>query len=709
MNRGRISLLVMLLVLVGIFFNLGLDEYLTLEYIKSQQVYITGLVQNSPLQTAGFFVAIYIAVTALSLPGAAIMTLVAGAMFGLVWGTLLVSVASTTGATLAMLVSRYLLRSAVSNRFGSQLEKINQGIDKEGAFYLFTLRLIPVVPFFVINLVMGLTRISIPVFFLVSQAGMLAGTLVYVNAGTQLADIHTLSGILSLNLIGAFVLLGILPLFSRHAVGWIRNYRNKASQHSKYPRPTRFDRDLVVIGAGSGGLVSAYIAATLKAKVTLIEKNAMGGDCLNTGCVPSKALIRSAKFAADIKRAQELGFKATSAEFDFGDIMQRIQRVIKTVAPHDSVERYESLGVDVIKGSAKIVSPYAVQVNGETILTRNIVIATGAKPFVPPLPGLEQVQYFTSDNLWSMPDHPGRLVVLGGGPIGTELAQSFARLDANVTQVEQGEQLLGREDKEVAAMVHAQLQAEGVDVKTGHRAISVVIEKGEKLLEVESGGISSLIPFDNLLIALGRSANTGGFGLEETGIETTQRGTIAVNEFLQTNYANIYAVGDVAGPYQFTHVAAHQAWYATVNALLGMIRKFKVDYSVIPWSTFSSPEVARVGLNEKEATQQGIDYECTVFNVEELDRAIADEAADGLIKVLTKPGSDKILGVTIAAEHAGDLLSEYVLAMKHGLGLGKVMGAIHIYPTLSEMNKSVAGEWRKNHKPEWLLGWLGRV
>ncbi|MDK1024710.1 MAG: FAD-dependent oxidoreductase [Gammaproteobacteria bacterium] len=708
MNIRRMLLLVVLLGLAGLFFNQGLDSYLTLAYIKSQQEYIASIVHHSPVESASFFVVIYIAVTALSLPGAAIMTLAAGAMFGMMWGTALVSIASTAGATLAMLASRYLFRESVQNRFNSQLEKFNQGIDEAGAFYLFTLRLVPVVPFFIINLVMGLTRISVPVFFLVSQVGMFAGTLVYVNAGTRLADVDSLAGILSLQLIAAFALLGILPLLSRRVIEWIKTHRSEVKQKRKFQKPDSYDRDLVVIGAGSGGLVSAYIAATLKAKVTLIEKHRMGGDCLNTGCVPSKALIRSAKFASDLRRASEFGFKTTSVDFDFKDIMQRIQRVIETVAPHDSVERYKALGVDVIQGRAKITSPYSVEVNGETITTRNIIIATGARPTVPQLQGIDQVEYFTSDTVWSMPEHPGRLIVLGGGPIGTELAQSFARLDAKVTQIEQGDQILGREDKEISALVHAQMSREGVDIMTGHRAIKVISEHGAKLLEVASKGARMRIPFDHLLVALGRSANTKGFGLEELGIATTNRGTIQVNEFLQTNYSNIYAVGDVAGPYQFTHVAAHQAWYATVNALLGIVRKFKVDYSVIPWSTFSSPEVARVGLNEKEARLQGIAYECSVFNIEELDRAIADESANGLIKVLTKSGSDKILGVTIAGEHAGDLISEYVLAMKHGLGLNKIMGTIHIYPTLVEMNKYVAGEWRKNHKPERLLQWLER-
>ncbi len=690
------------------FFILDLGQYLTLDYIKSQQAQLDGLVAAQPLVIAAAYFLIYVLVTAVSLPGAAIMTLAAGAMFGLWWGLLLVSFASTIGATLAMLVARFVLRDQVSRRFERQINGINKGVEREGAFYLFTLRLVPLFPFFAINLIMGLTKISVPVYFVVSQVGMLAGTLVFVNAGTQLAQVESLAGIISPELLLSFALLGVFPLLGKKLVDIVRARRVLA----RWDKPKTFDRDVIVIGAGSGGLVAALIVATVKGKVTLIEKHKMGGDCLNTGCVPSKALIRSAKLAADMDRGPALGFRKMKPDFDFADVMDRVQRIIKTIEPHDSVERFEGLGVNVAIGEAKILSPWSVEVNGQVLTTRSIIIATGAAPFVPPIKNIEAVDYLTSDNLWDIREMPGRMIVLGGGPIGTELAQALNRLGSQVTQVEMAPRIMSREDPEISLMVTASLEAEGVKVLVNHTAREVLVEKGEKdekfLLVATSDGQEKRVAFDQLLVAVGRKANVTGFGLEELGVGITPQGTIEVDDYLRTNYLNIYAVGDVAGPYQFTHTASHMAWFAAVNALFGTFWKFAVDYSVIPWCTFTSPEVARVGISETEAQAQNIAYEVTTFDVAELDRALADEEAHGVVKVITPPGKDTILGVTIVADHAGDLISEYVLAMKYGLGLKKIMGTIHIYPTLAEMNKFAASEWRKKHKPEWALELVGR-
>lgn len=477
-------------------------------------------------------------------------------------------------------------------------------------------------------------------------------------------------------------------------------------------KPKRFDNNLVVIGAGSGGLVTAYIAAAVKAKVTLIEKHLMGGDCLNTGCVPSKALIRSAKFLSQISRAQAFGIKSANVEFDFAEIMERVQDIIKTVAPHDSIERYTQLGVDVITGTAKIISPWAVEVkSGETtrvITTRSIVIAAGARPFVPPIPGLETSGHLTSDTIWTLREQPKRLLILGGGPIGCELAQAFARLGCQVTQVERSPRLMIREDEEVSALILAKFQQEGIQVLLEHQATRFELENGEKLLIAEHHGQAVRIGFDQVLLALGRTANVTGYGIEALGITLSPRKTVAINHFQATNYPNIYACGDVAGPYQFTHTAAHQAWYAAVNALFGQFKKFRTDYSVIPWSTFVDPEIARVGLNEQEAKAQGIAYEISIFPLDDLDRAIADSETQGFVKVLTKPDKDTILGVTLVGERAGDLIAEFVLAMKHNLGLNKVLGTIHIYPTMAEANKYVAGVWKRNHAPQTLLKWVAR-
>jgi len=711
MTKSRIALLALIAALVAGFFILDLGQYLTLDYIKSQQAQLDGLVAAQPLVIAAAYFLIYVLVTAVSLPGAAIMTLAAGAMFGLWWGLLLVSFASTIGATLAMLVARFVLRDQVSRRFERQINGINKGVEREGAFYLFTLRLVPLFPFFAINLIMGLTKISVPVYFVVSQVGMLAGTLVFVNAGTQLAQVESLAGIISPELLLSFALLGVFPLLGKKLVDIVRARRVLA----RWDKPKTFDRDVIVIGAGSGGLVAALIVATVKGKVTLIEKHKMGGDCLNTGCVPSKALIRSAKLAADMDRGPALGFRKMKPDFDFADVMDRVQRIIKTIEPHDSVERFEGLGVNVAIGEAKILSPWSVEVNGQVLTTRSIIIATGAAPFVPPIKNIEAVDYLTSDNLWDIREMPGRMIVLGGGPIGTELAQALNRLGSQVTQVEMAPRIMSREDPEISLMVTASLEAEGVKVLVNHTAREVLVEKGEKgekdekfLLVATSDGQEKRVAFDQLLVAVGRKANVTGFGLEELGVGITQQGTIEVDDYLRTNYLNIYGVGDVAGPYQFTHTASHMAWFAAVNALFGTFWKFAVDYSVIPWCTFTSPEVARVGISETEAQAQNIAYEVTTFDVAELDRALADEEAHGVVKVITPPGKDTILGVTIVADHAGDLISEYVLAMKYGLGLKKIMGTIHIYPTLAEMNKFAASEWRKKHKPEWALELVGR-
>jgi pyruvate/2-oxoglutarate dehydrogenase complex dihydrolipoamide dehydrogenase (E3) component/uncharacterized membrane protein YdjX (TVP38/TMEM64 family) len=709
----KILLLIAFALGIGAFFAFDLGRFLSLDYLKQSQAAFAELYAQHPWQVAGAYFSIYVAATALSVPGAAIITLAGGAIFGLLWGTVIVSFASTLGATLAFLVSRFILRSTVENRFGQRLAEINRGVEKDGAFYLFTLRLIPVVPFFLINLLMGLTRMKAFTFYWVSQVGMLAGTLVYVNAGTQLARLDSLQGILSPALLGSFVLLGIFPLIARRIVEAVQKRKVYARWASV--RPKTFDRNLIVIGAGAGGLVTAYIAAAVKAKVTLVEAHKMGGDCLNYGCVPSKALIRSAKLAHQMRHASHYGLSDTAVSFSFKAVMQRIQDVIRAIEPHDSIERYTGLGVEVLQGYAKLVNPWTVEIalNGggtQRLTARSIVIAAGARPFVPPLPGLDEVGYVTSDTLWEefaqLDEVPRRLVVLGGGPIGCELAQAFARLGAQVTQVEMAPRILLREDKEVSALAQASLEADGVAVLTGHKALRCEWVDGQKTLIVEHGGVIQRIAFDQLLCAVGRSARLTGYGLEELGIPTQR--TIETNEYLQTLYPNIYAAGDVAGPYQLTHVAAHQAWYAAVNALFGDFRKFKADYSVIPWATFTDPEVARVGLNEQEAQEKGIAYEVTKYGIDDLDRAIADSEAHGFVKVLTVPGKDRILGVTIVGTHAGDLLAEYVLAMKHGLGLNRILGTIHTYPTLAEANKYAAGEWKRAHAPQGLLAWVQR-
>ena len=707
MRKSKLLVVAAIAILMIAFLAFDLGQYLNLGYFKARHTALVTYQLSHPLATALVFFVFYVAVTGLSLPGAAIMTLAAGAMFGLLWGTVIVSFASSLGATLAFLASRFVLRDWVQRRLGRQLRSINDGVEKEGGFYLFTLRLIPAFPFFAINLLMGLTPIRTWTYYWVSQAGMLAGTIVYVNAGTQLAGIDSLQGILSPGLVVSLSLVGVFPLAAKKIVEVVKARR----AYVGWRKPVRFDRNLVVIGAGSAGLVTAYIAAAVKAKVTLVEKHRMGGDCLNTGCVPSKALIKTARVLAQIRRAKDYGLKSATVEFDFADIMERVQRIVKTVAPHDSIERYTGLGVECLLGEARIVSPWEVEVrlaSGGTrrLSTRSIVIAAGARPFVPPIPGLQEVGYLTSDNVWDLRALPPRLLVLGGGPIGAELAQAFARFGAKVTQVEMLPRIMIREDPEISALVTNRFREEGIDVLVDHQAKQFIVENGRKLLIAEHDGHDVRIEFDEVLVAVGRIANTEGYGLEELGIPLGKTRTVETNQFLQTIYPNIYACGDAAGPYQFTHTAAHQAWYASVNALFGALKKFRVDYSVIPWATFTEPEVARVGLNETEAMERNVPYEVSIYPIEELDRAIADEEAHGLVKVLTAPGKDTILGVTIAGDHAGDLIAEFVAAMRHGFGLNKILGTIHIYPTLAEANKYAAGVWKKAHAPRALLARL---
>ena len=700
----RLLLVAALIVAAVALWRTGLLGELSLDGLREREQALRDWSAVHPLLAAGGFFLLYVLLTGLSLPGAAILTLAGGALFGLAQGTLLISFASTLGATLAFLASRFLFRDALRARYGARLRAFDEGLARDGGFYLFTLRLVPVFPFFLINLLAGLTALRASTFYWVSQLGMLPGTIAYVYAGTQLGRIRAPADILSPGLIGAFVLLGVMPLLTRWLARWLaarRVYRG-------HRRPRRFDYNLIVIGAGSAGLVSAYIGAAVKAKVALIERERMGGDCLNTGCVPSKALLRSARALAEAREAPRYGIARMDAQFDFAQVMERVQEVIRKVAPHDSVERYTGLGVEVISGAALIRSPWEVEVAGRRLSARSLIIASGARPLVPPLPGLDALGYLTSDTLWELRALPKRLVVLGGGPIGCELSQAFARFGSEVTLVEMAPRLLPREDADAAGEVEAQFRAEGVRVMAGCKALRVAAEGEGGRLVCEQGGREVEFGFDRLLLALGRKANVEGFGLEELGVEIEPRGTVRADAFLRTNFPNMLVAGDVAGPYQFTHVAAHQAWFASVNALLAPWWSLRADYRVIPWTTFTDPEVARVGLSEEEARAQGIAVEVTRYGLDDLDRAIADSADRGFVKVLTAPGKDRILGATIVGAHAGELLAEFVLAMKHGIGLNGLLGTIHAYPTLSEAAKYAAGEWKRAHAPQGALRWAKR-
>ena len=709
MSKQKLIVLVLIAIVVGAFLLLGGPELLTLENLQRHQTSLDQWIAGHLLLAVSVYALIYVAVTALSLPGAAVMTLAGGAFFGNLVGLLTVSLASTIGASIAFLVARFLLRDTLRRKYASTLKRIDEGVEKDGAFYLATLRLVPVFPFFLINLTMGLTGMKLFTYALVSWLAMLPGTFVYVNAGTQLAQIESMGDIVSADLLLSFALLGLFPLIAKFVVGFIRRRR----AYRGFTKPDSFDYNLLVIGGGSAGLVSAYIAAAVKAKVALIERNQMGGDCLNTGCVPSKALIRSAKAADTMRNADQYGLDSVPVSGSFANIMGRVKRIIAKVEPHDSPERYRSLGVDVIAGSAAFVSPWELDITHndgrrERLSARSIVVATGGKPFLPPIPGLEAMDPLTSENLWDLQEQPQRLLVLGGGPIGSELSQAFARLGSQVTQIEAGSRLLAKEDGDVAQVVMDRFREEGIDLRLNHKAVEFEEQDGEKIAWCDHDGQRVSIAFDRVLVAVGRAGNTAGLNLEALGIEPRGNGTVPVEEDLSVGFPNVFACGDVAGPYQFTHAAAHQAWYAAVNGLFGQFKRFRADYRVLPWVTFTAPEVARVGLSEEEAQQQGVHYEVTRYGLDDLDRAIAEGEDHGFIKVLTVPGKDRILGAVVVGTHAGEILAEFTLAMKHGLGLNKILGTVHPYPTWNESAKFAAGEWKQAHAPQGVLAWLAK-
>lgn len=707
MKTFKFKLFIAIIMALGLAlaFHFDLIDYLSLASLKDnkdalQEVYLA----NKTSFLLIYFV-LYVMTIALSIPGAIVLTLAAGAILGQAMGLVLVSFASTIGATLAFMVSRFLFQDWILKNFGERLKPLHEGLKKEGSFYLFGLRLVPIFPFFMINILMGLTPIKTWTFYWVSQLGMLPGTLVYVNAGTQLGQVDSISEVASPALLVSFALVGLLPLFSK----WLTRYLKSRRYLKNYERPKSFDYNVLIIGGGSAGLVSAYIASTVKAKVALVEKNKMGGDCLNTGCIPSKTIIKSAKVLQMIRNSSRYGHDVGQDHItsDFSKIMGRVHQVIKQIAPHDSVERFTDLGVECFIGKAQILSPFKVEVNGKILTTKNIIIATGATPFVPKIPGLKDVKPLTSETLWEVKTRPKRLLVLGGGPIGCELAQSFSRLGSEVTQVEMTANIMGREDDDVCGHIHRVFEREGIRVLTEHKASRFEIRDGQKIAICKHNDKYVEIEFDEVLVALGRQAMTKGFGLESLGVEINSDATMVVDEFLRSSrYPNIYACGDVAGPYQFTHTASHQAWFACVNALFSPIKKFKTDYRVIPWCIFVDPEVSRVGINEKQAIEKEISYEVSRYWLDGLDRALTEGEAEGFIKVITPKKSDRILGVTIVGAHAGELIAEYILAMKHGIGLNEILGTIHIYPTWSEANKFAAGVWKKAHAPEKVLQYL---
>lgn len=651
------------------------------------------VVAAHPVASAVIYFLAYLAFTALSLPGAWIISGAGGVLFGAWIGPPLVSLSSTAGATVAMLAARYLFRDAVAARFSDFVARVDRGVAQDGARWLFAARLMPIIPFFAVNLAAGLTRISVATFAAITMIGALPFVLLDTEAGAQLARVQRPSDLFGIRLLLLFMSLAIFPFLTKRIGSW----RGSRASLSRWSKPKRFDYNLVVIGAGSAGLVAAYVAAAAKARVALIEQAEMGGDCLNTGCVPSKALIRSAKLAHEGAVATDFGLKGR-LEPDFAAIMVRVRGVTAKIAPHDSADRYRGLGVEVIAGRAQILDPWTVEVAGRRLTARRLLIATGAAPFLPPIPGLADIDPLTSETLWRLEARPRRMLVVGGGAIGCELAQAFARLGVEVVLVESAPRILIREDEEVSQVLREALVADGIEVIEGLAVTDFArdADSGHATL-----GDGRRIKFDRVLVAVGRRPRIAGFGLEDLGL--IENGRLIVDERLRTKLPTIFAAGDVIGQLQFTHAAGSYGASAALNGLLAPLRPGKAKLAPFPAVTYTDPEVARVGLNEQEARERGVAFEITRYEFAELDRAIADGAEQGFIKVLTKPGRDRILGVTIVAARGGDVLSEFTLAMRHNLGLKAIFSTIHPYPGWSDAARATAGEWRRARTPAWAL------
>ncbi|MGV6825383.1 MAG: FAD-dependent oxidoreductase [bacterium] len=701
-HKSKILLLGLLVVIVGVAW-VAPGDLLTLEQLKAWREQLQGYYADQPELTMLSFVAVYVVVTALSIPGAAVLTMAGGAIFGLGMGLVLNSISATIGATLAFLISRYLLRDWVTQKFPGQLGSINRGIEREGGFYLFALRLVPIFPFFLINLLFGLTTMKTLTYMLVSWAGMLAGAAVYTNAGLQLAQIDSAGDILSADLVGAFILLGLLPLLSRHLVQFLRARR----VYKGWRKPEGYDYNLVVIGGGAAGLVAAYAGASMRAKVALIEQDRMGGDCLNTGCVPSKALLHLAGLRAKSARAAELGLATGVSSPRLESMMDHVVEAIESIAPHDSRERYESLGVEVISGSATIVSPWEVSVGDRQLTTRAMVVATGASPWIPPIKGIEDIAYLTTETVWSLSQLPEHLTIIGGGAVGCELAQAFRRLGARVTIIEMASGLMGQADSDVAEAVFETLVADGVEVMTS--CVPVSIRSGDApVLFCNQMGKELALPVDQLLVAVGRRPLLDGLEGEGMELGRDESGSLRSDEYLATAYPNIFAAGDVTSGAQLTHAAGSQGWTAAVNALTQGLWRSRADASVMPQVLYTEPEVATVGATSRQLDAEGVSYEVTKYDLADLDRAITDRSGNGFVKILTAKGNDRILGAAIVAPRAGEMIMEYVLAMKHGLGLRKLLATIRPYPSYADAGKLAAGLWQKEHLPIALLEWLQR-
>ncbi len=678
----KVGLIVLIIVCVIAYYRLDGNQYLNLENIKLHHQELLSAYQQNPFSFSLFYFFVYVVLVALSFPGATVLSLAGGYIFGFIKGLLIINWASTIGASVAFLMARFFFKDFLQRKFHHTFLKINQGMDREGNQYLLTLRLIPIFPFFLINILMGLTNISFWRFFIVSLIGMLPGTAVYVWAGTTLQNVNSVSDIFTSKMITIFFLVGLIPIIQSKFLIYLKQRKN----YLKFSKPKKFDYNLIVIGGGAAGLVNAYIAANLKAKVLLVEESNMGGECLNYGCVPSKALI-------------SLSNTKKYSKTNFAELKNEISNIIQSIAPHDSIDRYSNMGVDCEKGKANLISPFEIQINGKTFSGKKIVIATGAKPFYPTIDGLDKNKVFDYESVWKLEKLPDHLVIIGGGAIGCELALAFSKLGSKVSIIEQNA-VLASEDRDMVNHVLTGLRTSTINIFENCKIISVNHDENKIIFENENK--ITEIHFEHLLLACGKVGNTEAIS-SNLNFDLDSRNYIVVNEYLETvKYRNIYACGDVNGLKQLTNAASHQAWYTSINALFGTWKKFRIEHDFIPHAVFIEPELARVGLNELDAKRKSIEYDLYLFDASDLDRNLIERNKLGKIKVLTIKNTDQILGVTIVGEAASEILAEFVLAMKYHLGLNKVLATSHIYPSFSEQNKYVAGVWKKNSVPKYI-------
>jgi pyruvate/2-oxoglutarate dehydrogenase complex dihydrolipoamide dehydrogenase (E3) component/uncharacterized membrane protein YdjX (TVP38/TMEM64 family) len=681
--------------------------------------------------------AVYILACVLFIPGS-LLTLGAGFVFGIVVGTITVSIASTLGATAAFLLGRTLARPWIEARVAHRpkFRALDEAVRRQGFKIVLLTRLSPIFPFNLLNYTFGLTRVSLRDYILASWIGMLPGTVMYVYLGTTLKTLADLAAGNVPTSVGQQVLFGAGLVATVAVTVLITRLARKALQEA-IPPPTRqteplahgdlampntvqvlpddvhnqtlvanvHPRDwvnpqpqsrynLVVIGAGTGGLVCAAGAAGLGARVALVEKHLLGGDCLNVGCVPSKALLRAARAYADVRDAAGFGVTVPpGAKVDFPAVMERMRRLRAGISPNDSAARFHSLGVDVFLGAAHFTGPDAVEVNGQTLRFARAVIATGGRPIQPPIPGLAEAGFQTNETIFSLMELPRRLAVIGAGPIGCELVQAFARFGSQTFLVGKQPQILPREDPDAAQLVETALQHDGVQLLLGHDLRRVERSGGERVLCLESPHGPKEIRVDDILVAVGRVPNVDGLNLEAAGVAHDSRIGVQVDDRLRTTSPRIYAVGDVCSRYQFTHAADAMARLAIQNALF--FGGARLSALTIPWCTYTDPEIAHVGLYERQAQEQGIAVQTLTQPLDGVDRALLDGETAGFVRVHLRRGTDKILGATIVARHAGDMISELTLAMTGGLGLRTPARTIHPYPTQAEAIKKVADAYNR--------------